>query len=127
GGDSCERLAGNGLPGDFGLALAIHPRDPDTAWVVPEDGAMNRVTCDGRLGVYRTRDGGASWELRPAQDAAWVAVLREAGASDTLDPVGVYVGTQSGSVFVSPDEGEAWVEAARHLPPVLSVEVAEWQ
>ena len=125
-GENWERLDGNGLPSDFGFALAIHPRDPDTAWVVPEDGAANRVTSNGRLGVYHTRDAGASWELRPALDQAWVAVLREAGSSDTLDPVGVYVGTQSGSVFVSPDEGETWVEAARHLPPVLSVEVAEW-
>jgi photosystem II stability/assembly factor-like uncharacterized protein len=126
-GESWERLDGNGLPSDFGFALAIHPRDPDTAWVVPEEGSGNRVTCDGRLGVYRTRDAGASWELRPAHENAWVAVLREAAASDALDPVGVYVGTQSGSVFVSPDEGESWIEAARHLPPVLSVEVAAWQ
>jgi photosystem II stability/assembly factor-like uncharacterized protein len=126
-GESWERLDGNGLPSDFGFALAIHPRDPDTAWVVPEESAMNRVTNDGRLGVYRTRDAGASWELRPAQDQAWAAVLREAGASDGLDPVGVYFGTQSGSIFVSPDEGETWVEGARHLPPVLSVEVAEWE
>jgi photosystem II stability/assembly factor-like uncharacterized protein len=126
GGERWERLDGNGLPSDFGFALAIHPRDPDTAWVVPEESAMNRVTCDGRLGVYRTRDAGATWELRPARDEAWVAVLRESGASDDLDPVGVYFGTQSGSIFVSPDEGETWVEAARHLPPVLSVEVTEW-
>jgi photosystem II stability/assembly factor-like uncharacterized protein len=126
-GESWVRLDGNGLPSDFGFALAIHPRDPDTAWVVPEEGAMNRVTCNGKLGVYRTRDAGASWELRPALDDAWLAVMRENGASDWLDPVGVYVGTQSGSVFVSPDEGESWIEAARHLPPVLSVEVAEWQ
>jgi photosystem II stability/assembly factor-like uncharacterized protein len=125
-GESWERLDGNGLPSDFGFALAIHARDPDTAWVVPEEGAENRVTSDGRLGVYRTRDAGASWEVRKAYDAAWVAVLREDGASDWLDPVGVYVGTQSGSIFVSPDEGETWIEAARHLPPVLSVEVAEW-
>jgi photosystem II stability/assembly factor-like uncharacterized protein len=126
-GETWERLDGNGLPSGFGFALAIHPRDPDTAWVVPEEGAENRVTSDGRLGVYRTRDAGATWDVRPAYDEAWVAILREDGASDWLDPVGVYVGTQSGSIFVSPDEGETWVEAARHLPPVLSVEVAEWQ
>jgi hypothetical protein len=27
-------------------------------------------------------------------------------ASDRLDPAGVYVGTQSGSILVSPNEGE---------------------
>src|SRR5918911_1057392 len=119
-GDDWVRLDTNGLPSAFGFALAIHPRDPDTAWVVPEEGAENRVTCDGKLGVYRTRDAGESWELRPARERAWAAILREDGASDGLDPVGVYVGTQSGSVFVSADEGETWIEAARHLPPVLS-------
>jgi hypothetical protein len=54
-------------------------------------------------------------------------VLREGMASDRLDPVGIYFGTKSGSIFVSPNEGDEWIEAARHLPAVLSVEVAEWQ
>jgi photosystem II stability/assembly factor-like uncharacterized protein len=127
-GENWERLDGNGLPSDFGFPIMIHPRDPDSAWVVPEEGAENRVTCNGRLGVYRTRDGGASWELTAngLPEQAWLAVLREASASDTLDPTGLYVGTQSGSIFVSPDEGDSWVEAAEQLPPVLSVEVAEW-
>jgi photosystem II stability/assembly factor-like uncharacterized protein len=124
GGESWERLDGNGLPSDFGFGLALDPHDPDVAYVVPEEGAENRVTCDGRLGVYRTSDGGASWELASEglPEPAWVAVLREAMS---FDDGGVYVGTQSGSVFVRPD-GEAWIEAASHLPPVLSVEAGEW-
>jgi len=128
-GESWERLDGNGLPSGFGFPIALHPREPDTAFVVPEEGAENRVTCNGRLGIYRTRDGGASWAERPQglPTPAWSAVMRESMASDGLDPVGIYLGTQSGSVFVSPDEGESWVEAARQLPPILSVDVAEWQ
>ncbi len=127
-GETWERLDGNGLPSGFGFPIMIHPRDPDTAWVVPEEGAENRVTCGGRLGVYQTRDAGASWELtvNGLPERAWLAVLREASATDRLDPAGLYFGTQSGSVFVSPDEGESWVAAAEQLPPVLSVEVAEW-
>jgi len=128
-GESWERLDGNGLPSGFGFPIALQPREPDTAFVVPEEGAENRVTCNGRLGIYRTKDGGASWEERPdgLPTPAWSAVMRESMASDRLDPVGIYLGTQSGSVFVSPDEGESWVEAARQLPPILSVEVAEWR
>ena len=92
---------------------------------IPEEGAENRVTSDDRLGVYRTRDGGASWELLtnglPAP--AWVAVLREAAS---FDSGGVYFGTQSGSVFTSADGGDSWSEAASQLPPILSVEAADW-
>jgi photosystem II stability/assembly factor-like uncharacterized protein len=79
--------------------------------------------------VYRTRDAGASWELASngLPEPAWAAVLREGMASDRLDPAGVYFGTQSGSVFVSPDAGETWHEAASQLPPILSVEVGEWR
>jgi len=128
-GENWERLEGNGLPNGFGFPLALDPRDPDVAFVVPEDGAENRVTSDGRLGVYKTTDGGKSWELKSTglPEPAWGAVMREGMSFDRLDPFGVYLGTQSGSVFVSPNEGEEWIEAASQLPPILSVEVAEWQ
>jgi hypothetical protein len=128
GGDSWERLDGNGLPSGFGFALALHPRDPDTAFVVPIEGAENRVTSDGRLGVYRTSDGGESWatSMEGLPERAWTGVLREGMASDTFDPFGLYLGAQSGSVFASADEGRTWNEIASQLPPVLSVEVGAW-
>src|ERR671923_885522 len=124
-GDSWERLEGNGLPSGVGFPIALDPADPGVAPLLPEEGAENRVTSDGRLGVYRTRDGGASWELASdgLPDRAWAAVMREGFAFDDRDPVGIYLGTQSGSVFVSPDEGATWIEAASQLPPILSVEV----
>jgi photosystem II stability/assembly factor-like uncharacterized protein len=128
GGDSWDRLDGNGLPSGFGFPLALDPRRPDVAYVVPEEGAENRVTSDGRLGVYRTSDGGATWELLTdgLPQPAWAAVMREGMSSDELEPAGIYVGTQSGSLFVSADEGATWIEAAEQLPPILSVEAASW-
>ena len=32
--------------------------------------------------------------------------MREGMSFDRLDPVGIYLGTQSGSVLVSPDDGD---------------------
>ncbi|MFL5933256.1 MAG: exo-alpha-sialidase [Gaiellaceae bacterium] len=128
-GDSWERLEDNGLPSGFGFPLALDPADPDAAYVIPEEGAENRVTPNGRLGVYRTRDGGASWDLlqEGLPQQAWASIMREGMSFDGLDPVGIYAGTQGGSVFVSPDAGDSWVEAARFLPTILSVESVEWQ
>jgi hypothetical protein len=58
---------------------------------------------------------------------AWSSIMREGMSFDWLDPVGIYAGVQGGSIFVSPDAGDSWVEAARHLPTILSVEAVEWQ
>jgi len=122
-GESWHRLEDNGLPSGFGFPLALDPGDPDVAYVVPEESGENRVPPDGRLAVYRTADGGESWQLHSEglPSPAWVAVLREGMA---FDDESVYLGTQSGSVFVL--GGGRWDEIVRHLPPVLSVEVA-WQ
>ena len=44
--------------------------------------------------------------------------------TDGLDPAGVYVGTTSGQVFFSRDEGDNWDLLVDNLPPVNSVDAA---
>jgi hypothetical protein len=121
-GTSWDRLDPNGLPSDFGFPIMLDPGNPDVAWVIPEEGAENRVTVGGRLGVYRTDDGGATWTLDGdgLPDRAWAAVKREASAWDAAGPV---FGTQSGELWAR--DGETWREVAAHLPEILSVELAE--
>ena len=48
-GDTWERLDGNGLPSGFGFPIMLDPAEPDVAFVIPEEGAENRVTSNGRL------------------------------------------------------------------------------
>jgi hypothetical protein len=47
----------------FGFAVAVHPRDPNTAWFVPEIKDEKRIPREGKLVVTRTRDGGKSFEV----------------------------------------------------------------
>lgn len=116
-----------GLPADFGFAAAAHPHDRDTLYVAPLDPGHARCMPDGRMAVWRTRDAGGSWQRLerglPQQDAH-LGVLREGMAIDSLDEPGLYMGTSTGQVFASADEGERWREIASYLPAIASVEVA---
>jgi hypothetical protein len=125
-GDSWKDIA-NGVPSDFGFCMGIHPRDPDTAFIVPLHSDQFRCTPDGKLRVYRTRDAGASWQALsrglPQKDA-FETVVRDAMAVDSLDPAGVYFGTRSGKLFASPNEGRGWELVREGLPPVVCVKAA---
>jgi photosystem II stability/assembly factor-like uncharacterized protein len=116
---------GDGLPSDFGFPLAIDPSDPDSAFVIPLTADMDRVTPEGRMRVYETRDAGQSWRPRgeglPQKDA-YLTVLRQAfdhaGEGNGLE---LYFGTTTGELFGSPDAGATWATLATHLPPIYSV------
>ncbi|HUI84865.1 MAG TPA: protein kinase [Candidatus Binatia bacterium] len=114
----------NGVPSDFGFPVIVHPRNPDCIYVVPVESDQFRCTCDGRFRVYRSRNAGASWEplMRglPQKDA-YETVLRDALIADALSPAGIYIGTRSGQLFVSPDEGRSWQKILEGLPPVLCI------
>jgi photosystem II stability/assembly factor-like uncharacterized protein len=105
--------------------MALDPADPDSAFVIPLTADMDRVTPDGRVRVYETRDAGASWQPRgdglPAEHA-YLTVLRQAflsrGEGAGLE---LYFGATSGEVFGSGDAGATWSTVAAHLPPVYSV------
>ena len=86
-----------------------------------ESGSRASGSVASRPSRWRKSQGASVHRMERAADST----LREASAFDSLDPAGVYFGTQSGTVWASPDPGGAWIEAARDLPPVLSVEVAE--
>jgi photosystem II stability/assembly factor-like uncharacterized protein len=107
-----------GLPSDFGFPLTIDPDDPDCAFVIPLAADIDRVTPEGRVRVYETRDRGRSWRALSEglpQSHAYLTVLRQAFCTDRQKPLGLYFGAQSGEVFGSADGGRTWATIAR--PP----------
>ena len=117
----------NGVPSDFGFTVIVHPRNPDCAYVVPVESDEFRCACDGRLRVYRTHNAGGSWEplMRGLpQKGAYETVLRDAITADCLEPLGIYLGTRSGQIFGSRDEGKTWQRILEGLPPVLCIRSA---
>ena len=71
----------------------------------------------GRQDLARHGDG------LPQHDA-YLSVLREAMARDTLDPVGITFGTKTGQLWHSDDEGTSWRLITGDLPEIWAVEAA---
>lgn len=124
-GESWREISNN-LPSDFGFPIEVNAHDPDTIYVIPLKSDSERYPLDGKLRVYRSRNGGEAWEPLTEglpQSDCYVNVLRDATCVDTLDPCGIYFGTTGGQIYCSPDGGDHWNTVVRDLPAVLSVEV----
>ena len=113
--------------GDIGFPMVVHPRDADVAWVFPMDGTTvwPRTSPEGKPAAYVTRDGGRRWRRLATgfpRGQAWWTVKRQAMTADAGAPVGLYLGTTSGELWASRDEGARWGCLARHLPEIYAVE-----
>ena len=110
-------------PAVFGFGVAVHPEDPETAWLVPGVKDECRIPVDGQMVVARTRDGGKSFDvLREGlpQEHAYDLVYRHAL---DVDETGnrLAMGSTTGSLWISENQGDSWQTASTHLPPVYSV------
>jgi photosystem II stability/assembly factor-like uncharacterized protein len=125
GGENWHEISGN-LPTDFGFVIDVHAHEPETIYVIPITSDSHHFVPDGKLRVYRSKQGGDEWEAMTdglPQSNCYVNVLRDAMTVDNLDPCGVYFGTTGGQVYASTDAGNSWSAVVRDLPSVLSVEV----
>ncbi|MGE0221972.1 MAG: hypothetical protein AB7F35_07955 [Acetobacteraceae bacterium] len=113
-------------PSVFGFPVAVHPRDPDTAWFLPEIKDEKRIPCDGRLVVNRTRDGGRSFQTLTEglpQSHAYDVVYRHALAIDATGERLAF-GSTTGGLWVTEDQGDHWIMITHTLPPVYAVRFA---
>jgi len=104
--------------------IIVHPQDPDTVWVAAQGPLWS---SGGQRGVYRTTDGGESWE-QVLEIGEWT------GATDlVIDPrdpdvlyaaawqrhrtVAAYMGGGPNSgIYRSDDGGDNWQELTKGLP-----------
>lgn len=112
-----ERIQ-QGLPGaGFGFPIG-HDAASGALFVVPLESDQYRMPVDGRFAVYRSADGGDSWEESAGWDDSYTHVLRDAMATD--GDGGVYVGTTDGRVSYTADGGHSWTTLPWTFPRILT-------
>jgi hypothetical protein len=113
-------------PSSFGFPVCVHPTEPDTAWFVPAHSDQKRAPIEGEVVVTRTRDGGKTFEiLRQGLPATWAydLVYRHA-MSIAPDGNQLGIGSTTGNLWVTADQGDHWHAVANHLPPIYAVRYA---
>ncbi len=110
-------------PSVFGLAVAAHPTDPQTAWFVPGVKDECRVPVEGRLVVTKTTDGGQTFTQCGAglpDTHAYDLVFRHALDVDASGER-LAMGSSTGNLWISADGGQSWQAVSTHLPPIYAV------
>jgi hypothetical protein len=110
-------------PSKFGFAVAVHPKDANTAWFVPAVKDECRVPVDAKLVVARTRDGGKSFSVLGKglpQEDAYHLVYRH-GLDVDASGERLAFGSTTGGLWLSEDQGDSWRCLAQHLPPIHCV------
>ncbi len=110
-------------PSSFGFGVVVHPADADTAWFVPGIKDEKRIPVDGALVVTRTRDGGKTFKsLKKGlpQKHAYDVVFRHGLAIDETGDR-LVMGSTTGNVWVSEDQGDSWSLVSSTLPQVYAV------
>lgn len=110
-------------PSVFGFGVAVHPDDPDTAWFAPAQKDEYRVPVDGRFVITRTRDGGKTFEqlTRGLPQSASFDLIYRHGLDISADGGLLAIGSTTGNLWISENQGDDWEHVDGHLPPIAQV------
>lgn len=98
-------------------AIAVHPTNPDIAWMAVFDGLVNSTT-----GLYKTTDGGANWF--PSNTGIGTVKNILSIAVNPVNPNTLFCGTSfsvvapalMSRIYRSTDGGATWVDRSNGLP-----------
>lgn len=110
----------------FGFAVAVHPRDGNTAWFAPAEADQRRIPLDAALAVTRTTDAGKSFAVLRAglpQQHCYDLVYRHA-LEVASDGRTLLMASTTGSVWLSGNAGDSWETVSTSMPPVYAVRFA---
>ena len=114
-------------PSGFGFAVVVHPKEANKAWFVPGVKDESRIPVDGKFVVNHTADGGESFTVIDEglpQNNSYDLVLRHAlDISNNGDQL--LMGSTTGNLWLSEDEGESWQCVSNYLPPIYSVKFVD--
>ena len=113
----------NDAPSAFGFAVAVHPTDPLCAWFVPGIKDECRMPVDGKLVVTRTRDAGETFETLNQglpQGFSGDLVYRH-GLDVSSDGEQLLMGSTTGNLWISQNQGDSWHCLSNYLPPIYAV------
>lgn len=111
---------------NFGFAVAVHPKNGETAWFVPAEADSKRVPPRAALAVTRTIDGGGSftaWRGGLPQQHCYDLVYRH-GLAVSDDGQLLLMGSTTGGAWLSEDGGGQWQTVSTTLPPIYAVSFA---
>lgn len=104
--------------------ISIHPQNPDLVYVA----ALGRVHGPSKeRGVFRTKDGGETWEkvlyvsditgaVDLAMDITNPRILYATFWQVRRKPWGIFTGGKESSIYKSTDSGDTWIELTTGLP-----------
>lgn len=114
-------------PSTFGFAVAVDPKNPDTAWFAPAVKDEERYPVDGNFVITRTRDGGKSFDVLKnglPQEHSYDLVYRHGLVLDASGQI-LATGSTTGNLWISEDHGDSWQTISHHLPPIYSLAFCE--
>jgi photosystem II stability/assembly factor-like uncharacterized protein len=105
---------GDIAPREYMTGLAINPRDPNVVVCASSNQPIGATLYGAGARVHRTTDGGATWH--DLQNGLPFPMPGQVCLAEFDQHDGLYVGTDSGDLYFSPDAGERWSDVDHRLP-----------